>query len=198
MIMLKMRRSSVVFVTFIKLSPFRQTAFVFIVVVAYPFVFGWLGAPLPFPGLMVTAAAAAASWRPYPWLTVTCCLVFCRSLTAALLWFDAQTRGRADGDGLCLGVFGAWRILMFHFLSKSQLWGRSKIREETTWYFPVIREQPHQFRRAICSLQTSNNLVCNWHACFPLNKYSQPQTSMDRSRMRIAEDVDHLDGPTAA
>lgn len=40
MIMLRTRRTFVVFVTFIKLSPFRQIAFVFIVVVAYPFVFG--------------------------------------------------------------------------------------------------------------------------------------------------------------
>lgn len=40
LIMLKMRRSVVVLVTFIKLSPFRHTVFVFIVVVDYPFVFG--------------------------------------------------------------------------------------------------------------------------------------------------------------
>lgn len=199
MIMLKMRRSVVVFVTFIKLSPFRQTALVFIVVVAYPFVFGWLGAPLPFPGLMVTAAAAAAaSLRPYPWLTITCCLVFCRSLTAVLLWFDAQTRGRADGDGLCLEFLAHEGFSCFIFSQKVSSGGRSKTREETTWYFPVMRAHPHQFRGAICSLQMSNNLGCNWHACSPLNKYSQPQTPMDRSRVRIAEDVDHLDGPTAA
>lgn len=36
----KMRRSFVVFVTFIKLSPFRHTVIVFIVVVVCPFVFG--------------------------------------------------------------------------------------------------------------------------------------------------------------
>ena len=40
MIMLRMRRSFVVLVTFIKLSPFRHTVFVFTVVVVYPFVFG--------------------------------------------------------------------------------------------------------------------------------------------------------------
>lgn len=38
--MFKMRRSFVVLVTLIKLSPFRHTVFVFIVVVVCPFVFG--------------------------------------------------------------------------------------------------------------------------------------------------------------
>lgn len=117
MIMLTMRRSFVVIVTFVKLSPFRHIVFVFTVVVVCPFVFGWVWDSGH--GQMFTAAAAA--WlRPCLWLTIKCWPVQLVSCSAVFV-LRSKRRGRAAGDGNSLPLFDAWRITMFHLFPQELL-----------------------------------------------------------------------------